>query len=226
MNDTSTENVLGLKEKFHLYYLYIAIILFAAAPIIYKMVSNLSRNEYRYAIILFFLGSILVPYLKDLGLLNHKFILTYSLSISYMTIGYSIIGYYLFKYRESIPRIYSIIGFISIFIMIKILIENPSEKNFVTYFEMVNPLSFLYATSVFLFLIKSKNDTDLSFISNSTLFIYTMHIILLEFFLRSGLYPSAFKDFEAIFPIIISLLIIVVLIIPLYIFAQLKKMIR
>ena len=197
MNDTSMENLMKFNEKFHLYYLYIAVVLFISAPVVYRLVSNMTRNEYRFAIFLFFLGSIVVPYLKTLNLIKNPFILTYSLSMSYSTIGYAMIGHYIFKYKEDIPRGFSIFGAFAIWYMIDILMKNPTDANFVTYFEMVNPLSFIYAVSVFLFVVRSKTDTELSLLSNSTLFIYTTHILVLEFFLKVGLMPEAFKDFKS-----------------------------
>lgn len=223
INDTSKSTIVKFNEKFHLYYMYIAIVQFITAPVVYKMVSNLTRNEYRYAIILFFLGSFCVPYLKSLGFIKNPFILSYSLSMSYSTIGYGIIGHYFYKYRDDIPRGFAVFGAFAIWYMINILIENPTDSNFQTYFEMVNPLSFIYAVSVYLFLIKSKTTTDTELISNSTLFIYTTHIILFEFFLRSGLYPTAFKEFEALFPIIMSLMIIVIELIPFWIYTKIKN---
>ncbi|MDY2986443.1 MAG: acyltransferase family protein, partial [Peptoniphilus sp.] len=153
MNDTSMENLMKFNEKFHLYYLYIAVVLFISAPVVYRLVSNMTRNEYRFAIFLFFLSSIVVPYLKILKLIENPFILTYSLSMSYSSIGYAMIGHYIFKYKEDIPRGFSIFGAFAIWYMIDILMKNPTDANFVTYFEMVNPLSFIYAVSVFLFVV-------------------------------------------------------------------------
>lgn len=226
MNDTSMENLMKINEKFHLYYLYIAVVLFISAPVVYRLVSNMTRNEYRFAIFLFFLGSIVVPYLKTLNLIKNPFILTYSLSMSYSTIGYAMIGHYIFKYKEDIPRGFSIFGAFAIWYMIDILIENPTDANFVTYFEMVNPLSFIYAVSVFLFVVRSKTDTELSLLSNSTLFIYTTHILVLEYFLKVGLMPEAFKDFKVIYPIIMSLMIIVLELVPYSIYNIVKKKIK
>ena len=226
MNDTSMENLMKFNEKFHLYYLYIAVVLFISAPVVYRLVSNMTRNEYRFAIFLFFLGSIVVPYLKTLNLIKNPFILTYSLSMSYSTIGYAMIGHYIFKYKEDIPRGFSIFGAFAIWYMIDILMKNPTDANFVTYFEMVNPLSFIYAVSVFLFVVRSKTDTELSLLSNSTLFIYTTHILVLEFFLKVGLMPEAFKDFKVMYPIIMSLMIIVLELIPYSIYNIVKKKIK
>lgn len=226
MNDTSMENLMKFNEKFHLYYLYIAVVLFISAPVVYRLVSNMTRNEYRFAIFLFFLGSIVVPYLKTLNLIKNPFILTYSLSMSYSTIGYAIIGHYIFKYKEDIPRGFSIFGAFAIWYMIDILMKNPTDANFVTYFEMVNPLSFIYAVSVFLFVVRSKTDTELSLLSNSTLFIYTTHILVLEYFLKVGLMPEAFKDFKVMYPIIMSLMIIVLELVPYSIYNIVKKKIK
>ncbi|MDY2986151.1 MAG: acyltransferase family protein, partial [Peptoniphilus sp.] len=226
MNDTSMENLMKFNEKFHLYYLYIAVVLFISAPVVYRLVSNMTRNEYRFAIFLFFLGSIVVPHLKTLNLIKNPFILTYSLSMSYSTIGYAMIGHYIFKYKEDIPRGFSIFGAFAIWYMIDILMKNPTDANFVTYFEMVNPLSFIYAVSVFLFVVKSKTDTELSLLSNSTLFIYTTHILVLEYFLKVGLIPEAFKDFKVMYPIIMSLMIIVLELIPYSIYNIVKKKIK
>lgn len=226
MNDTSMENLMKFNEKFHLYYLYIAVVLFISAPVVYRLVSNMTRNEYRFAIFLFFLGSIVVPHLKTLNLIKNPFILTYSLSMSYSTIGYAIIGHYIFKYKEDIPRGFSIFGAFAIWYMIDILMKNPTDANFVTYFEMVNPLSFIYAVSVFLFVVRSKTDTELSLLSNSTLFIYTTHILVLEYFLKVGLVPEAFKDFKVMYPIIMSLMIIVLELIPYSIYNIVKKKIK
>lgn len=223
IKDTSIKTMMSFNEKFHLYYLYIAIVLFISAPIIYKMVSNLTRNEYRFAILLFFLGSILIPYLKSLKIITHPFILSYSLSMSYNTIGYALIGHYIYKYKEEIPRGFSILGIISISVMIYLMIKDPSTLNLQTYFEMVNPFSFIYAVSVFLFVIKSKTDTDLTLVSNSTLFVYTTHILLLEYFIKVGLVPEAFNEFKVLYPIIMSLLILVLELIPYSIYATIKK---
>lgn len=226
MNDTSMENLMKFNEKFHLYYLYIAVVLFISAPVVYRLVSNMTRNEYRFAIFLFFLGSIVVPHLKTLNLIKNPFILTYSLSMSYSTIGYAMIGHYIFKYKEDIPRGFSIFGAFAIWYMIDILMKNPTDANFVTYFEMVNPLSFIYAVSVFLFVVRSKTDTELSLLSNSTLFIYTTHILVLEYFLKVGLMPEAFKDFKVMYPIIMSLMIIVLELVPYSIYNIVKKKIK
>ncbi|WP_455257382.1 acyltransferase [Peptoniphilus asaccharolyticus] len=226
INDTNMDTLMKFNEKFHLYYMYIAVVLFASAPVVYRMVSNMTRNEYRFAIFLFFLGSITIPYLKSLKLVDNPFILTYSLSMSYSTVGYAMIGHYIYKYKEDIPRGFAVFGAFAIWYMIDLLMKKPTAANFVTYFEMVNPLSFIYAISVFLFVVKSKTDTDLSLLSNSTLFIYTTHILFLEYFIKTGLTPEAFKDFEVIYPIIMSLMIITLELVPYSIYNIIKKKIK
>ncbi|WBW50465.1 acyltransferase family protein [Peptoniphilus equinus] len=220
---TDFNSMMGLAEKFHLYYLYLAIAIYITSPLCARLACSLTRREYFFGIVIFIATTGGIPFWKTLGYVENPFILTYALPMSYMAIGYAFIGQYIYKYRDDLPRWFSIIGFFAIYHLIKNVLRSPTEDVIYLYYDVVNPFAMIYSVSVFHFLVKSKTTTDLGLVGRHTLFIFGIHIIILEYFLSLGLTPEAFKDFQVLYPIIMSLLIIVLLILPAYVLEQIKQ---
>ncbi len=99
---TAIKNILKFNQHFHFYYLHIILIVYAFLPITKVFTDNASKQQYQYAIFIWFALGIVFPFAK----LFYPFTLLkgityqYGINMTYSAIGYGILGNYLNKYYK------------------------------------------------------------------------------------------------------------------------------
>lgn len=100
---TALKNLLTCNTHFHLYYLYIIILIYALAPIIRVFTDAADRRQLEYALAAWFILGILYPFVIQFYPFNmlKGMVLQYSLRMAYSSIGYFVLGHYFQKYSIS-----------------------------------------------------------------------------------------------------------------------------
>ena len=94
---TAVKQVLLLDQEFHMYYLHIILLVYAFLPLTRIVVRHATEKELRYALILWFAVGILYPTVsayRPFSLL-YGIPLQWMMNMSYASIGYGLLGYYL-----------------------------------------------------------------------------------------------------------------------------------
>ena len=101
----AAENLLLFRHEEHLYYLHIMLLVYAFLPLT-RLLAKGDRRTCAYALVLWFLLGILYPTLRTLpplSLLN-GIPLQWRLNMTYASIGYTLLGYYLTAYHPRPSR--------------------------------------------------------------------------------------------------------------------------
>lgn len=93
----AVKNVLLFDHHFHLYYLQILLIFYILLPVMRTFVKNAGREVLRYALIVWFVLGILLPYLFTLPPFSEMTGIPaqYPIKMTYSSLGYGLLGYYL-----------------------------------------------------------------------------------------------------------------------------------
>lgn len=100
----SLKEVLLLKQESHFYYIHIIILFYAFLPITRVITQRATKGQLEYALAVWFALGILYPTLRPfwpfslLGGIPAQ----YQLNMTFASIGYGILGYYLMNYRLSV----------------------------------------------------------------------------------------------------------------------------
>ncbi len=186
---TALKNLLTFNTHFHLYYLYIIIILYALTPTIKLFLKSARKRDIEYIILFIFITSIFLPFLRNFYPLDRYFggmTFQYSLNLVYSLIVYYILGYYLNKFPpEGKKFILTIaLGILSVFITFfgttNRLIESGSLSEI--YLQGTSPTVFFMSTALFSSAKKlSKNISEHSFASRIFKFIskvsFTIYLV-------------------------------------------------
>lgn len=115
----SFKRLLLFDQEFHFYYIHIILIVYAFLPITRIFVKNSGEKELRYALGLWFALAIALPTLKVFWPFNLLSGLTgqWFINMTYASIGYGILGYYLKKYPLSLKYgiLFTVVGFSAVF---------------------------------------------------------------------------------------------------------------
>lgn len=181
--------------KYHLWFMYEIIRIYILIPFLYSFIKSLKKVELRNLIItIFVLGNVLnFIYLFTLRY-NHPLFAGIPLSNLAICLNYLFLGYYLYKYdikKENRKKFY-IAGIISI-ILIPIFdlfyITDMRNDNMYTISSI---FLILPACASFLFFkynydklkISEKLEKFITKVSNNTLYIYMIHVLILEIVMK------------------------------------------
>ncbi|MCW4023918.1 MAG: acyltransferase family protein [Candidatus Bathyarchaeota archaeon] len=175
---------------YHLWFLYLLVGLYLATPILRVLIKNMNRNQFKYLLALTFIGTI-IPSLT----IFISFDLTPVMFVFAGWVGYYLLGSFLKEVEVKRTRILLlgvILGVICAIVGTYSL-TTYAGGNFFNFFY--NPLNFniiISSTALFLLLfnvspkkIQSKNvyvNRLIRWISENTLAIYLLHVIVLETF--------------------------------------------
>lgn len=112
------KEVILFKHESHLYYIHIILLVYAFLPITRVFVQSANRKTLEYALALWFVLGILYPTV----IVFWPFSLLigipvqWMLNMTYASIGYGILGYYIKQYQNFKPARYLMIGFIGFFL--------------------------------------------------------------------------------------------------------------
>ncbi len=99
----SIKNLLTCNTHFHLYYLYIIILIYALIPIIRVFTNAADRRQIEYALGAWFVLGIVYPFIVKFYpfYMLKGIVVQYKIAMAYSSIGYFILGHYLHKYTLS-----------------------------------------------------------------------------------------------------------------------------
>ncbi len=181
-------DLLLFKDEFHLYYLHIILLVYVFLPITKIFINNASKKEIEYILIVIFILGIVFPTVRYL---DPNFHLTgiprqWGLNMTYTSIGYTILGYYIDKYGFSTNEsIFSIIFGISFAVIGTYLLSAINNKHILSLYEGMSLGVCLYSLGIFSLIgkikeLKSEKATKLFIeISKASFTIYLVHIFYL-----------------------------------------------
>ena len=209
-------NIVNLNTHFHLYYLYIIILIYMLVPPIKIFLKSAERKNIEYLLLFLFAFSILMPLLKSIypfrlfsgGMTNQ-----YMINLTYGMLTYFILGHYLNKYELSKKAEITIftLGVISVlFTFFATAFESYITSQFSgRYIEAMTPNVFFMASALFLSIKKiSKKVKDTKgfvFISKASFLIYLIHDFYNIIFRESGL---SMLTFSPVFSIPLMLILV------------------
>ena len=147
------KEVLVFKHESHLYYLHIMIIVYAFVPITRIIIRNANQRELQYILGVWFVLGIVYPLAKRFWPFT---LLTgiptqWLINMTYSSIGYGVLGYYLHKYAKSSKLIYAVfscVGFLGVFIGTWIGSVNNATL-YQVFFEGMSPFVAFMAIGIF-----------------------------------------------------------------------------
>jgi len=214
------KEVLFFNQEFHFYYMHMILVVYAFLPITRLIVAHADQKTLRYLILLWFLFAIIYPTLKQFYPVNLFGGMTtmWSINLTYASIGYGILGYYLKKYPLSITK--SIICFLSGVISMYTLTLFKSVCQGVLYEHFLSGNTFcaaFLAAGIFGFSrcidISSINlKSFISWISKASFCVYLVHMFVMYFFKDNG-FTVSFGSYIISIPVYAFLIIAVCLVI-------------
>lgn len=201
-----TELLFAVKELFlfkhytHFYYLHIIILFYALVPVLRVFTKNAARTELRYALSLWFVVGILYPTLAPYWpfTLLSGMPKQWLLNMTWSSVGYGLLGYYLKKYpislKLSLPALISGFGVIFGGTLYFSYIKGALDARF---FEGMTVGVMLLAVGIFS--VAGKISTRMSnasiklteYISKGSFCVYLIHLILWDRLVRAGILPDS-----------------------------------
>ncbi|HEY5584062.1 MAG TPA: acyltransferase family protein [Ruminiclostridium sp.] len=187
---TAIKNILTCNTHFHLYYLYIIILIYALVPII-KVFSNAAiKHQMEYALFAWIIFGIIYPFAIKFYPLNllKGIVVQYSISMAYSAIGYFVLGHYFHKYNLTKRTTYIIyaLGIIGLAATLygTIAVSTFLQAVNTMFLEGMSPNVAAMAAGLFLFAknLHSNADNELSrktqiigYISKGSFCVYLVH---------------------------------------------------
>ncbi len=212
---TFVKNLFTFNTHYHLYYLYIIIIIYAVTPILRTFLKSATKRNINYlmAFLLFFY--IIVPFIRTFPPFNTYFTgmtLTYHINTTYGMVLYYLAGYYLNTYEISkkTRNILVLLSFASFWITY-IATYAVSLKNGYLYealFAHNTPNIFFYSIGLFVFVKHIKINSPrlqklVLFISKSSFCVYLIHDAFLNIFDAYGFNMLTFTPFISL-PLLVA----------------------
>lgn len=104
----AVKHVLVLDHEFHFYYLHILILVYIFVPVVRTFTRNASKREMEYLLVVWFVTGIAIPLLKyfwPFTLIN-ALQSWYLMPMAYSSIGFCVLGHYLYRYGGTIRRLW------------------------------------------------------------------------------------------------------------------------
>ncbi len=186
-----------------LWYLYLLMGLYAATPILRVLVKHLDRKLFTYLLILWFVGTVVTPFIHaftDWGFQPLMFVFA-------DWVGFYLLGLYLlnFKVRKSVAYAAAILGLLGAILgdWAVVAIQGPQNNGFFHGYLSGNMIIACAAVFVLLLAVPPTKITShaklnrfMHWLSENTLPIYLLHMIVLETFalglLSGGVYLNVY----------------------------------
>ena len=149
----SINNILTFNTNFHLYYLYIIMLLYALIPPLKIFIKSAHKSDCIYVMVFLFITGSILPFVRNFYPLNHYFggmTLQYALNLSYSMLMYFFLGFYLSQYDLSkklfkLTIILGIFGFFITFFATTFLIQKNGCLD-ETFLNSLSPFIFFKIT--------------------------------------------------------------------------------
>ncbi|MDR2939220.1 MAG: acyltransferase family protein [Clostridiales bacterium] len=203
------KEVILFRHEFHLYYLHIMVIVYLCLPITVIITNNATKGQLRYILAFWFVFAVLYPTVKPFwpftlitGMPNQ-----WMLNMTYASIGYGVLGFYIKKYPLKAKLAYvSLFLAGSLLIFISVWVISVKQKFlFENFFEGMSPFVCMMAAGLFGYCtnyVKSPPGI-ITHISKASFCIYLVHIFFLYEFIGFGFTVSVFPCIISI-PIMVS----------------------
>lgn len=189
------KEVFLFNQEFHFYYLHIILLVYAFLPITRIIIKSATKRQLEYLLLLWFLTGILYPTLKPFYPFNlfKGMVGEWAQNMTYTSIGYGILGYYLKRYK--MPKWTELLFIISGFLIIFSGTYFMSCKMGYLYEHFLSGMGvgacFLTA-GVFSLVnrvekLPEKCEKTVSWVSKSTFCIYLVHMIVMYEMKRYGI---------------------------------------
>lgn len=214
---------------YHLWFLYMIIGLYILIPVYRVFTKNANEKQFRYAIIIFFIFGLGLPFIKKVLLqFDSAYNIYFEISELINYSGYFIAGYYLSKYSftKKTQIVLYLSGFLSLLITIIIsayLTKKNQEVNSLLFGNLL-PTTMLEAFSIFILIKEILNKKELSGkttsviinVSSCTFGIYLIHDFIRTIIEKIGITatfinPIIAIPFSCILIFLISWLIVFIL---------------
>jgi surface polysaccharide O-acyltransferase-like enzyme len=173
---------------YHLWFVYLLIGLYLATPFLRILIKHLSRQQFKFMLIVWFVGNVTVP------LINQFFPFGFNPVMFILTgwVGYYLLGTYLLQAKVPSWKAWAgvVVGLVSTVVGAWWVTGTYGQSRALFFDEPLNTTLILASTSVFLLLIaipksrfggcQSKLCGVLHWIGQNTLPIYFFHIIIME----------------------------------------------
>lgn len=215
----SVNNLLTFNTHYHLYYLYIVIILYLSVPFFKTFLKSATEKNVLYILTFLFVFSIILPFFRNFYPLNTYFqgmTLQYSINLTYGMLTYFVLGYYLSQFNVSQKATYliyalGIVGLVTTFFGTSYFSLQNGVLNEI-FLAGNSPNVFFCTTALFLFIkrrFQNKSAVNaITFLSKSSFCIYLIHDLFIIIFDENNLNILSFS------PIISVPLMTIAIIIP------------
>ena len=182
------KRVLLFDQEFHFYYLHIILIAYIFLPITRLFTKNATRKQLLYFLAVWFVFGMVYPTVNTFYPFNLFAGLTsqYYINMTYASIGYGVLGYYLTKYPCNSIRalIYCVAGSVEIFAGTWLMSAKDGALN-ETFLQGMSIGVCLIAAGAFVFCIKVSGRLGarlrgvLKYVSNGSFCVYLTHVFVI-----------------------------------------------
>lgn len=190
----SVKRLLLFDQEFHFYYLHIILIVYLFLPLSRLISEKADKKLYTYILLIWMLFAIVYPAARMYKPFNLLSGLTgqWAINLTYSSIGYSLLGYFLKKYRLSFIK--SLLCFLSGLILTFGATFYLSQKDGIlneAFLQGISPGVFLLAVGLFSLAsyvkIKEFLTRSVVYISKASFLIYLSHIFVLYILRQIGI---------------------------------------
>jgi len=182
----SFKQILVLEMEFHFYYIYMILLVYICLPITRMFTEKADKKLLQYTLAVWFVVAIIISTVRDFSPFNQFEEITdrWGLNLTYASIGYGVLGYYLKKYPLSFKT--AILCLISGFSIVFFVTFRLSWKNGILHEQFLSGASIgvcLYAIGIFSVFsnasFKGFIRSMVVYISKASFCIYLSHMFIL-----------------------------------------------
>lgn len=207
--EKAISNILNFNTHYHLYYLYIIVILYMLVPVLRVFLKSASKRNFEYFLGFLYLFAIILPFLKSIFpncIIGKGMTGQYIINLTYGMLFYFLLGHYFNKYtfKKRTEDIIIIMGIIaSVITFLLSAFEVKIHGRFTgRYIESMSVNVSFMASGLFVFIKRIshcvKSGKIFTHISNASFLIYLIHDIYNIFFDYLGLNLTTFPAFVSI----------------------------
>lgn len=191
----SVKELFFFNQEFHFYYMHIILIVYVFLPVTRIIIANSSKKQLEYLLAVWFIFAIVYPTVWRYSPFNEFGGMTtmYGINLTYASIGYGVLGYYLLKHPFSkwISAIIFIAGFLMTFVLTyyksnecDALYEHFLAGNGVPVCLMaIGFFSFVQKTNIK----KRVVVKTISYVSKASFCVYLIHILVMYILKKNGI---------------------------------------
>ena len=189
------KEVLVFNQEFHFYYMHMMLIVYVFLPVTKIIINNASKNQLIYLLLLWFFFAIIYPGLRQFYPFNLFGGITtmWGINLTYASIGYGIMGYYLKKYPLSVFKSVVLI-FAGIFSMFALTFYKSSQLGVLYEHYLAGNCicAFMLAGGIFSLALNIRINSPkakwlISYLSKSSFCIYLVHMLVMYVLKENGI---------------------------------------